>query len=90
MQDSQWYESNGLNCVFANKGNRRKSLRHLFITKSSSHFFNKTDFKSSSCLRSVKKQQHNTMNKTLLPECFGLVKMIGRIVQKNILHFNRR
>ena len=37
-------ELNGLNCIFANMGNCGKSLGHLFITSSSSYFFNKNDF----------------------------------------------
>ena len=35
-------ESNGVNSIFANKGNGEKYLEHLFITSSSSHIFNKT------------------------------------------------
>ena len=37
-------ESNELNRFFANKRNCRKRLGKLFITLSSSHFYNKTDF----------------------------------------------
>ena len=37
-------KSNGLNCIFAYKGIGEKYLWYLFITSSSSHFFNKTDF----------------------------------------------
>ena len=37
-------ESNGVNSIFANKGNWEKYLWHLFITSSSSQFLNKTDF----------------------------------------------
>ena len=35
-------ESNGVNRIFANLG--EKYLEHLFITSSGSYFFNKTDF----------------------------------------------
>ena len=38
-------ESKGVNGIFANKRNWGKYLGHLFITSSSFHFFNKTDFK---------------------------------------------
>ena len=37
-------ESNGENSIFANKGNWGEILGQLFITSSSSHFLNKTDF----------------------------------------------
>ena len=37
-------ESNGVNSIFANKGNREKLLGHLFIISSSSDLFNKADF----------------------------------------------
>ena len=37
-------ESNGLNHTFACKGIVEKSLGHMFITSSSSYFFNKIDF----------------------------------------------
>ena len=33
-----------LNPIFANEGNCGKRLVHLFITSSSSHYFDKTDF----------------------------------------------
>ena len=36
-------ESNGLNRIFVKKGIVEKGLEYLFITSSSSHFFNKTD-----------------------------------------------
>ena len=36
-------ESNELYSNFANKGNCRKYLGHLYITSSSSHFLNKTE-----------------------------------------------
>ena len=38
-------ESNGLKRIFENKGMVEKGLGHLFSISSSSHFFNKTDFK---------------------------------------------
>ena len=45
MQVGNGTESNGLTRIFANyKGNLEKGLGHLFITSSSSHFFDKTDF----------------------------------------------
>ena len=44
MQSRQWYGVKRINHVFANKGNCGKSLGHIFITSSRSHFFNKTDF----------------------------------------------
>ena len=37
-------ESNGVNCILMNKENRGEILVNLFITSSSSHFFNKTNF----------------------------------------------
>ena len=36
--------SNPLNCTFANKEHCGKRFGHLFITSSSSHFFNEIDF----------------------------------------------
>ena len=47
-------ESNGLNLIFENKGNEKKGLGHLFITSSSSHFFNKTDFEQYLFKRAVR------------------------------------
>ena len=38
-------ESSGLNLFLADKRNSEHGLEHLFITSSSSHFFNKTDLK---------------------------------------------
>ena len=38
-------ELNGLNRIFANKGNRKKGLGHLYIISTSFHFFIKTNFK---------------------------------------------
>ena len=37
-------ESNELNRIFANKGNRGKRFGVLFVTSNSSHFFNRNDF----------------------------------------------
>ena len=37
-------ESNGVNCILMDKENRGEILVNLFITSSSSHFFNKTNF----------------------------------------------
>ena len=44
MHAANGTESNELNRIFANKRNCRKRLGELFITLSSSHFYNKTDF----------------------------------------------
>ena len=45
-QGCQWYGVKKIKFIFADKENSGTSFRaHLFITSSSSYFFNKTDFK---------------------------------------------
>ena len=42
MQGCLWYESNGLNLILQTREIVRKGLGHVFITSSSSHFFNQS------------------------------------------------
>ena len=42
-QGCQWYRLTQIRSIFADKGNNGTRLQHLFITSSSSHFFNKPD-----------------------------------------------
>ena len=44
MQGCKRYWVNGLNCILRIIGIVEKELHYLFITSSSSHFFNKADF----------------------------------------------
>ena len=44
MQGCQWYGVKRIKSIFPKKGNVGKGFEHHFITSSSSHVFNKTDF----------------------------------------------
>ena len=44
MQGRQWYGIKRIKLYFRELGIVEKGLGHVFITSSSSHFFNKTDF----------------------------------------------
>ena len=43
-QGCQWYRVKGIKSIFADRGSSGKRLGLFFITSSSPHFFNKTNF----------------------------------------------